>query len=301
MNDNTPQNTSQETPQKGVGMIKDDNIGIYDNDVAMMLDLNCAAIYSKLKGWVLHNQNNGRNLRDGRYWTYNSMRAWSLELPFLSESQIRYALDKLENAGLIVTGSYNQQPYDRTKWYSVNPVPRTNEPVKAESSIPENPQSHLINLSNENDKISGPIPILNTSINQIKPPLLEEHEKISENQNEIGKVFKAYEGEIGILTPMVSANIQEALEVDNIPPDWIVTAIGEASRNNKRNWAYVSAILKNWKANGFQTDKGKPQGKAKGGFKKPKYDMGDYEVSHKSEIHIVEDKDWEGFDGEVPF
>ena len=131
--------------------------------------------------------------------------------------------------------------------------------------------------------------------------LLEADEKISENQNEIGKVFKAYEGEIGILTPMVSANIQEALEVDNIPPDWIVTAIGEASRNNKRNWAYVSAILKNWKANGFQTDKGKPQGKAKGGFKKPKYDMGDYEVSHKSEIHIVEDKDWEGFDGEVPF
>lgn len=131
--------------------------------------------------------------------------------------------------------------------------------------------------------------------------LLEADEKISENQNEIGKVFKAYEGEIGILTPMVSANIQEALEVDNIPPDWIVTAIGEASRNNKRNWAYVSAILKNWKANGFQTDKGKPQGKAKGGFKKPKYDMGDYEVSHKSEIHIVEDKDWKGFDGEVPF
>lgn len=181
---------------------------------------------------------------------------------------------------------YNNEPDNENEEQPINGITTTGKTIYGKTIYGKSaPTKYLVKEE-----------LINT--NQL---LLEADEKISENQNEIGKVFKAYEGEIGILTPMVSANIQEALEVDNIPPDWIVAAIGEASRNNKRNWAYVSAILKNWKANGFQTDKGKPQGKAKGGFKKPKYDMGDYEVSHKSEIHIVEDKDWEGFDGEVPF
>ena len=270
MNNTTNQKASQE--------------GVFDKRVAMLLDANCAIIYHQLRSWIEYNEVKRQNFYDGRYWTFNSVREWCELLPYFSEKQIWGALERLEKAGLVVTGNYNKQAYDRTKWYSVNPPPQG--------------EMHFTSRENGFDQEGEPIPIINTDI---KPPLLEEHEKISENQNEIGKVFKAYQSNIGILTPMVATNIQEALEVDNIPPDWIVAAIGEAVSNEKRNWAYVRAILMNWKANGFQSNKSKPQGKAKGGFKKPKYDMGDYEVSHKSEIHIVEDKDWEGFDGEVPF
>ena len=182
--------------------IKDGDTGLYNKEVAILLDANCAIIYSMLTGWAKYNENNEQNFHDGRYWTYNSMRAWSLHLPFLTESQIRYALEKLEKAGLVVTGSYNKQPYDRTKWYSVNPVPQT-KPIKTEDSIPENPQNHLINLSNETDKFIKPIPIINTihnpTINQLKDslpkktevPPSQEKEKTSNHQEIVNALAEA--------------------------------------------------------------------------------------------------------------
>jgi DNA replication protein DnaD len=42
--------------------------------------------------------------------------------------------------------------------------------------------------------------------------------------------------------------------------EWIEAAIKEAVRNNARNWAYVEAILKRWKVDGFQSRKNGKRG-----------------------------------------
>lgn len=72
--------------------------------------------------------------------------------------------------------------------------------------------------------------------------------KPSINLNNNNNIFTEYENEIGMLSPTVSDNLQEAEKT--YPSDWIINAIKIAAKNNKRNWAYVDAILKNWKANG---------------------------------------------------
>lgn len=81
--------------------------------------VNAAIILNLLRGWVAHNKANGKNERDGRTWTYNSVRAWAKLVPYLSAKQVRTAIDDLIEAGAIVKANFNENPHDRTLWYSV--------------------------------------------------------------------------------------------------------------------------------------------------------------------------------------
>ena len=54
------------------------------------------------------------------------------------------------------------------------------------------------------------------------------------------------------------------------PAGWIPAALEEASRQNKRSWAYAEAILKRWKVDGFQSVK-KPSNNGNG--RRPAPDM----------------------------
>ena len=80
-----------------------------------------AIILHHLLFWVSKNLSNGTNIRDGRCWTYNSVRAFTIQFPFWTESQIRRTLKSLEAQGAIVVGRYSDNAMDRTTWYSVNP------------------------------------------------------------------------------------------------------------------------------------------------------------------------------------
>lgn len=61
-------------------------------------------------------------------------------------------------------------------------------------------------------------------------------------------IFTLYENEIGIITKMVSDEL--TLAEQEYPAEWFRDAFKEAADHNARNWKYVLAILKSWKANG---------------------------------------------------
>jgi DnaD/phage-associated family protein len=73
----------------------------------------------------------------------------------------------------------------------------------------------------------------------------------SEN-SEMGKIATLYEAEIGLITSSIRDEL--ALAVEEYPPDWIVEALHESARQNKRSWKYTEAILKRWKVDGFKTN-----------------------------------------------
>lgn len=91
----------------------------FDIDVAMEYGVNCAIILQNLYYWVEKNRANEKHFYDGMYWTYNSVKAFEELFPYLSSKQIRSALNKLIDDGIIVDGNYNDSAYDRTKWYAV--------------------------------------------------------------------------------------------------------------------------------------------------------------------------------------
>jgi DnaD/phage-associated family protein len=65
-------------------------------------------------------------------------------------------------------------------------------------------------------------------------------------------IFKFYENEIGMLTPLARDAVNEWIDDADFPNQWILDAIRSAVVQNKRSWAYVAAILKNWKSKGKQ-------------------------------------------------
>lgn len=116
----------------------------FNPSIAKELDTDSAIIYQNIKFWCAKNKSNNKNFHDEKYWTYNSVSAWEELFTWLTYSQIRRCLSKLEKAGYIGTGCYNSSSYDRTKWYCDNKHLQL---------------SKLTNGSVENDE---PIPDINT-------------------------------------------------------------------------------------------------------------------------------------------
>ena len=70
-------------------------------------------------------------------------------------------------------------------------------------------------------------------------------------------IFRLYEENIGMLTPLVGDELRAAEE--EYPSEWVEAAIREAAAGNVRNWRYVEAILERWKREGRGTrTSGKP-------------------------------------------
>lgn len=75
-------------------------------------------------------------------------------------------------------------------------------------------------------------------------------------------IYAVYEQEIGVLTPSISNKLE--LAEKEYPPGWVEDALKEASRNNKRSWAYAEAILKRKKSDGLTDKPKKPAGPTPG-------------------------------------
>lgn len=143
----------------------------FDIEIAEAYGLNEAIILNNIRFWVIHNEANGTNFHDGRYWTYNSMKAFEKLFPYMKPFAIRTALKTLEENGLIITGNYNKSSYDRTKWYALsdkaklmfsqlNSICEKSQMESKENlnSICQIPQLDLSSASNRNVENDEPIP-----------------------------------------------------------------------------------------------------------------------------------------------
>jgi len=61
-------------------------------------------------------------------------------------------------------------------------------------------------------------------------------------------VFRLYEQNIGLLTPLIADHLVSALE--SYPQIWIEDAINEAVSYNRRSWRYIQRILEQWSTQG---------------------------------------------------
>ena len=156
----------------------------FDKNIAKLTNVNCAIILQNIFYWVEKNKANEIHQHDGKYWTYNSMKAFEELFPYLNGRQIRYALQTLEKEGLILTGNFNET-CTRTLWYTVTDkaveiitgktteislqpmdeevvIPPNNKIIIDEASVklevfsdeekPKN-EEEVTKLSNSNDKI----------------------------------------------------------------------------------------------------------------------------------------------------
>lgn len=125
------------------------NIGI-----AKKYGVELAIILENMQWWISKNKANKKHFYEGKYWTYNSVKAFSELFPYWSVHQIGRYLRRLEDEGLIISGNFNKAGYDQTKWYSVN-----------DSLILQNCNIECAEMHNPFSENAQPIPDINTDIN----------------------------------------------------------------------------------------------------------------------------------------
>ena len=126
----------------------------FDPHIAKDVGVNAAVLYQNIRFWVEKNEANEKHEYEGRFWMYNSIRAFKKLFIYLSDKQIRTALNRLLDKGYIDKGNFNQIGYDRTLWYCLGghihlpsgangkapkgePIPDINPDIKPD--IPPNP------------------------------------------------------------------------------------------------------------------------------------------------------------------
>lgn len=97
----------------------DTDLGFYSRRVAVRVGLAASVIYAHICYWIRKNKSNEKHFYNGKYWAYNSMKAFASYFPELTEKQVRTALEKLIQANLIESANFNKTGYDRTLWYSL--------------------------------------------------------------------------------------------------------------------------------------------------------------------------------------
>ncbi|MFG6383430.1 MAG: hypothetical protein K1V96_04140 [Lachnospiraceae bacterium] len=91
----------------------------YNVSVAADVGINAAVIFYNICYWVEENYANRRNFKNGKYWTYNTNKAFQAIFPEMTGKQIEYALKKLKDGGYIESAILSEDAKDRTNWYTV--------------------------------------------------------------------------------------------------------------------------------------------------------------------------------------
>lgn len=113
----------------------------FDMDHAKQFGVHSAILLNHFQFWILNNRANDRNQKHGRTWTYNSIKSYAEQFPYLSVEQVRHAIDKLVEKGVLVKACWNDRAADRTSWYAFS---------DEATWLPD--QSHLGKTPNEDGK-----------------------------------------------------------------------------------------------------------------------------------------------------
>lgn len=129
----------------------------FNTKVADKYGMICAVILENIYYWVVKNEVNNANFYNGYYWTYNSTTAYQKIFTYLSERQIRSALDKLKEEGLILVDNLNSifnKGCNRTLWYTITKK-GVNLLNDIESEDDPNPTTNMQKCQNDTAKMSN--------------------------------------------------------------------------------------------------------------------------------------------------
>ncbi|MFA5803690.1 MAG: hypothetical protein WC879_03510 [Melioribacteraceae bacterium] len=103
----------------------------FDEEVAKQYGVEEAVMIRSFQFWIDLNKANGRNLREGRTWTYNTYESLAEQFPFwvkkdketgLEEpdaGKVRRLIDSLISEGVLIkTCQFNRWKIDKTNWYA---------------------------------------------------------------------------------------------------------------------------------------------------------------------------------------
>jgi len=74
----------------------------FSTELAKEIGLNEAILLQHFYFWFKKNKANNKNFHDNNYWTYNSKKGFSEYFEYLTENQIKGALNRMKEKRLII-------------------------------------------------------------------------------------------------------------------------------------------------------------------------------------------------------
>lgn len=118
--------------------------------------------------WIKHNLKSGKNIQDGKAWTYGSRDYLCKSLPGWTEDQVRLVIKKCVQKGLVLIGRFHENKYDKTNWYTLTDY-ALNECQIADQNPAILNFSQQLDLASENETLRKRILELESQITQEIP------------------------------------------------------------------------------------------------------------------------------------
>lgn len=220
----------------------------FQPEIADKYGVNAAILLQNIYYWCDHNRTNDKHFNDGLYWTYNSRKAFQEQFSYMGEKQIRNALNKLKDAGLIVFGNYNKSSYDKTLWYAITEkgllaIGATVDSTRQKGPIDESKRAYRVKQKGQ------PIPDINPDIYTHHSPDIEENEDEFNpygegKQPDADNVYAYASKELLSISPRAMAEIRDF--ADELSEEVVRHAIDNALDQGVRTWTYVKSILNSY-------------------------------------------------------
>lgn len=91
----------------------------FSKELASTYGVTAALILNHFSFWITKNKTMKRNRRDGKWWTYMTLKEIHETFPFYSISTIKRTIAALVEKKVIARARYNRSSYDRTSWYTI--------------------------------------------------------------------------------------------------------------------------------------------------------------------------------------
>ena len=123
------------TDHRGSGVIM--TMHSFDVDEAIKYGIEPAILLSNIRFLLEKNRANKTHSYEGFFWTYNSATAFLKMFPYMSRQSISRYLKKLCEKGIIRSGNFNKNGYDKTLWYTIPEEFNDHATAQNETHIPD--------------------------------------------------------------------------------------------------------------------------------------------------------------------
>lgn len=155
----------------------------FNTSDAINYGIDAAVILHNMRYWLDYAAAHGEMEKDGFHWMFASASKMTKVFPFWSSNKIQKLLKKLEDGGVIISGSFNDNKFDRTKWYtmpeySIQPNGGIRISQNDESTFSEMAESPYVQYKDSNKDILKDLCEVETS--RVEPPKQNESNPVTD-------------------------------------------------------------------------------------------------------------------------
>lgn len=87
--------------------------------IAEKYGVNAAIFLRDIYHWCSTNRDNDQYLHEGRWWTYQTIKALCRRHSYWTKNQVEHIIKTCQEKGALLSGHFSEDPFDRTCWYSL--------------------------------------------------------------------------------------------------------------------------------------------------------------------------------------